>query len=277
MRHILPMYIFFSVLIGGAIAALIKQDRRWAYVVVALLAYQAVSTVRMYPAYMAYANELWGGPSQTYKLLNDSNVDWGQQLKDVKSYLDARNIKDCWFIYFAEGVVDTGSYGIPCKPLPTIDSLWAGEDLPAPPSIDGTVLISAGDLAGFEFGPGELNPYEQFKSLKPKDVIDYGVFVYEGHFEIPLADSISHSQRASLLLDAHRLDEALVETRQALDLAPDAVPPYVLMGDILAANGHSDEARAYYKKALTLAKTIEPDFQVDAAKNIEWKLAQSRK
>jgi hypothetical protein len=275
-RHILPMYMFLAVLIGGAMAVLIKQDRRWVYAVVVLLAYQAISSVRLYPSYMAFANELWGGPSQTHKLLSDSNADWGQQLKDVKSYLDAHNIKDCGFIYFAEGPVNASYYGIPCSELPTMDSMWLHEELQAPPAIDGTVLISAGDLSGFEFGPGALNPYEQFKSLKPKAVIDYSVFVYEGHFEIPLAASLSHSQRAQSLLEANQPEAALAEAKQALSLAPDAVRPNTLMGDILAASGKPAEARSYYEKALTLAKTIEPDFQVGSAKELERKLAASQ-
>ena len=194
-RHILPMYIFFSVLIGGGAWKLIERNRRWAYLVAALLIFQIVSTSRAYPAYLAYANELWGGPSQTYRLLSDSNSDWGQQLKDVKRYLDQHDIKDCWFIYFAEGVVDAKYYGIPCKPLPTADSLWVDEAVNAPPAVDGTVLVSAGDWSGFEFGAGALNPYEQFKYLHPVAVIDYGVFVYQGHFDIPLAASITHSQK----------------------------------------------------------------------------------
>ncbi|MGA3350038.1 MAG: hypothetical protein ABSC33_13525, partial [Candidatus Sulfotelmatobacter sp.] len=248
-------------------------NRRWAYPVLVLLIFQAISTVRTYPAYLAYANELWGGPSQTYKLLSDSNVDWGQQLKDVKHYLDEHGIQDCWFIYFGEGVIDASYYGIPCKPLPTADSLWVDEPANAPPAIDGTVLISAGDLSGFEFGPGELNPYEQFKTAHPTAVIDYGVFFYNGHFEIPLAASIGHSQKAQWLLDEHHIDAALVEAQKALSLAPNAVKPNSLMGDVLAADGHPDEARGYYQKALTLAKNVEPDFQVGSVSGLEKKLA----
>ncbi len=62
LRHILPMYVFLTVLIGGAAWTLIKANRRWAYVVGALLIFQVVSTTRAFPAYLAYANELWGGP-----------------------------------------------------------------------------------------------------------------------------------------------------------------------------------------------------------------------
>jgi Dolichyl-phosphate-mannose-protein mannosyltransferase len=272
-RHILPMYLFFSVLIGGAASKLIHHNRRWVFPVFALLIFQAISTSHSYPAYLAYANELWGGPPRVHELLSDSNSDWGQQLKDVKHYLDQRNIKDCWFIYFAEGVVDASYYGIPCKPLPTVDSLWVNEPANAPPAIDGTVLISAGDLSGLEFGPAPLNPYELFKSLRPVAVIDYGVFVYEGHFEIPLAASIGHSQKAQWLLDANRLDEALSEAQQAVALAPDAVRPNVVLGDILTAMQRPDDARAFYQKALTLAQTVEPAFQVGSVDDLKKKLA----
>jgi 4-amino-4-deoxy-L-arabinose transferase-like glycosyltransferase len=272
-RHILPMYLFFSVLIGGAASKLIRDNRRWIFLVVALLIFQAISTSRSYPAYLAYANELWGGPPRVHDLLSDSNSDWGQQLKDVKRYLDQRNIKDCWFIYFGEGVIDASYYGIPCKPLPTMDSLWVDEPANAPPAIDGTVLISAGDLSGFEFGPAPLNPYEQFKSLRPVAVIDYGVFVYQGHFEIPLAASIGHSQKAQWLLDANRLPEALAEAQQAIALAPDAVRPNIVLGDILSAMQRPGDARVSYQKALTLAQTVEPAFQVAAVDELKKKLA----
>jgi hypothetical protein len=272
-RHILPMYLFLSVLIGGASWRLIQRNRSWAYVVVALLIFQAFSTSRAFPAYIAYANELWGGPAHVHELLSDSNSDWGQQLNDVRRYLDHHNIKDCWFIYFAEGVVDARYYGIPCRQLPTMDSLWMEEPLDAPPAIDGTVLVSAGDLSGFEFGAGPLNPYEQFKSLPPTAVIDYGVFVYNGHFEIPLAASISHSQKAQWLLESHQLPQALAEAQQAVALTPDAAKSNALLGDVLSAMGRTNEARASYEKALTLAKTIEPDFQIGLAEELERKLA----
>jgi 4-amino-4-deoxy-L-arabinose transferase-like glycosyltransferase len=272
-RHILPMYLFFSVLIGGAASKLIRDNHRWIFLVVALLIFQAISTSRSYPAYLAYANELWGGPPRVHELLSDSNSDWGQQLKDVRHYLDQRNIKDCWFIYFGEGVIDASYYGIPCKPLPTADSLWVNEPANAPPAIDGTVLISAGDLSGFEFGPPPLNPYEQFQSLRPVAVIDYGVFVYEGHFEIPLAASIGHSQKAQWLLDTNHLAEALSEAQQAVALAPDAVRPNVVLGDVFTAMQRPGEARVSYQKALTLAQTVEPAFQVGAVTDLKKKLA----
>jgi len=57
------------------------------------------------------------------------------------------------------------------------------------------VLIRATVLSGFETGTGSLNPHGQFQKLKPAAVIDYGVFVYDGHFEIPLAAALRHVQK----------------------------------------------------------------------------------
>jgi len=272
LRHILPMYPFLYALAGGAAAKLMENSRKWIYAVAALVLFQVITTTRVFPAYMAYANELWGGSSRTYKYLSDSNVDWGQQLKSTKTYLERKGIKDCWFIYFAEGPVRMKDYGIPCKPLVTIGTLWLDEELDIPPSVDGSVLISAGTLSGFEFGPGPLNPYEVFKLRQPTDVIDYAVFVFNGHFDIPLAASYSHAQKAQFLLREKRPEEALGEAQQALALAPDALKPNVLVGDVLVALKRPDEARPYYEKALTLAKTVEPEFQVGWVESLEEKL-----
>ena len=271
-RHILPVYIFLSVLIGGATWALIRQNRRWAYLVVALLLIHTVSSLWTFPVYLAYANELWGGPSKTYKYLTDSNVDWAQQLKATKQYLDQRGVKDCWFAYFAEGVADFKYNGIPCKPLPTVVTIWLNERVDVPVSIDGPVLISASTLSGYEFGPGSLNPYEQFKWLAPTAVIQHGVFVFDSHFDIPLASALSHVQKAQNLLVAKQVEQALVEAQAAVTLAPNAVDVQLMLGDVLAAMGQTERARSAYGKALVLAKTIEPEFQIRSIPSIERKL-----
>ncbi len=272
-RHVLPIYIFLAVLIGGATAKLIEKDRRWLYAVVALLVFQAVSVLRTFPAYVSYANEAFGGPAHVHELLSDSSSDWGQQLKSVKRYLDDHGIKNCWFAYFGQGVVDYRYYGIPCKPLVTADSLYFDGPHDVPPAIDGPVLISAGVLSGFEFGPAPLNPYEQFKQLRPEAVVDYGVFVYDGHFDIPLAAALSHAQKAGVLLAENDDLAALAEARQAETLAPDSASVNATMGKALDANGRSQDALQYYEKALRLAQTVQPKFQEGLIKALEQRLS----
>jgi tetratricopeptide (TPR) repeat protein len=272
-RHILPLYVFLSALAGGAAWAFIQRNRKWAYAVAALLLLHAASSAMAFPHYIAYSNELWGGPSNTYRYLSDSNADWGEQLKETKKYLDARGVKDCWFVYFAEGVAEPAYYGIPCKPLPTINTLWVNERIEVPAAIDGPVLVSASNLSGFEFGPGPLNPYEQFKRLRPTTVIGRGVFVFDGRFDLPLASALSRVQKAQNLLAEGQVEQALSEARAAIALAPEAVQTRLMLGDALAASGRPAEARAEYEKALSLAKTIEPEFQVRSVPDIERKLS----
>src|SRR5260370_20433585 len=196
-RHILPLYVFLSVLIGGAAWALIRNDRRWAYAIALLLLLHAISSLRVFPTYNAYANELWGGPANTYKYLTDSNTNGAQQLKATKQYLDERGVKDCWIAYFAQGLVDPAYYGIPFRPLPTVLTPWLQTPVEVPATIDGPVLISAGTLSGFEFGPGPLNPYDQFQRLQPTAVIQHRIQVFDGHFDVPLASALAHEQHAT--------------------------------------------------------------------------------
>jgi hypothetical protein len=273
-RHILPIYAFLGVLIGGAAMVLIDGQRRWSYVFGALILFQVVTSLRAFPTYIPYVNEAWGGPKNAWWLLSDSNSDWAQQLKATKQYLDARGVKDCWFVYFGEGVIDTSYYGIPCRALPTPDAMWVNEKFyDTPQVIDGMVLISAGNLSGFEFGPGELNPYEQFKTIPPTAVIQHGIFVFEGHFEIPLAASIGHRQKANDLLARRKVDEALIEAQHAVELAPNAVASNVVLGDVLSALNRKDEARAAYEHALKSAQSIHPEFQVGWIPALQKKIA----
>jgi len=260
-RHILPLYVFFSVLIGGAASAFIRSDRRWGYAIALLLVIHAVSSLRVFPTYLAYANELWGGPANTYKYLTDSNTDWAQQLKATKQYLDKRGVKECWIAYFAHGLVDPAYYGIPCKPLRTVLTPWLQVPVEAAATIDGPVLISAGTLSGFEIGPGQLNPYDQFQKLQPTAVIEHGIFVFDGHFDIPLASALVHEQRARELFAANLVDRALEEADAAIAVYPDCVTSQVLLGDVMMIRKRPVEARAAYEKALTLAQTVEPEFQ----------------
>jgi tetratricopeptide (TPR) repeat protein len=157
--------------------------------------------------------------------------------------------------------------------LPTINTLWLNQQIDVPASIDGPVLVSASNLSGFEFGPGPLNPYEQFKHLRPTAVIGGGVFVFDGHFDVPLASALSRVQKAQNFLAAGQAEQALSEAQAALALAPEALQTRMMMGDVLAASGRREGARAEYEKALSLAKTIEPEFQVRSVPDIERKLA----
>ena len=89
-RHILPLYVFLFILAGAGIAALASQPTaRWAWVGAALLAAHIASSLAAFPNFIPYANEAWGGQRNVHNLLSDANVDWGQQLLQVKKWQDS--------------------------------------------------------------------------------------------------------------------------------------------------------------------------------------------
>jgi hypothetical protein len=276
LRHILPVYVFLIPLVAGAAWIFIRGDLRWAWVIGLLLIAQAVTSLRTFPAYIAYANELWGGPANTYKYLSDSNADWGQQLKATKKYLDGRGITNCWFAYFAEGVVDTDYYGIPCKPLITADTLWVDKQVDIPPVIDGPVLISVGTLSGFEFGSDALNPYRQFNHVQPTALIQGGVLVFDGRFRVARASALSFAQKSWNRMAAGQFDQALAEATSAVATDPDCIDAEEAMGDALAALHRTGDARASWQAALALAQKLEPGVREGRISRIERKLAGGR-
>ena len=273
-RHVLPIFPFLIVLIAYAAWALGQSHHRWIYPVAALLLFHIFSSVRAFPvSYIPYSNELWGGPSQTYKYLSDSNVDWGQQMIATKKYIDAHGITSCWFAYFPESGIRFRDYGIPCKTLPTPDTMWFGEQTDVPPVIEGPVFISASDLAGEELGSNVLNPYRNFQRLRPSALIEDGVFVFDGMFEVPLASALGHVQRSQIFLDRQQFDEALAEAQAAVSVAPNNMQPVMMLGDVLTRMHRDADASAAYQKALAVAQTMEPEAKDVWTATIRKKLA----
>jgi hypothetical protein len=268
-RHILPMYPFLAVLIAGAVVALSRAHGRWMCLALVLLGWHIVSSMRSYPVYLAYSNEAWGGPSHTHRYLTDSNVDWGQQLLSVKTYLDRNGIKDCWFGYFVQPLIDFHVYGIPCRELPTPDSIWSHYQIDTPTTISGTVLISVSDLTGYEFGSELLSPYQPFMHLRPVAVIDHGVNVYTGTFDTHFASALGHTTRATTLLDAKNYPAALDEAQQAVATDPQVFQAQMILGDTLAALHRDQESASAYDRALTIANSMAPDAKADRLKTIQ--------
>jgi hypothetical protein len=274
MRHLLPVYPFLYALVGAAAMVLGDRDWRWSFLLGVLLCWQGLTSVRVAPAYMAYGNEAWGGPAKVDRYLGDANTDWGQQLKAVKAYLDERHITNCWFAYFPDGSIDPEDYGVHCKRLPTSDLLyWLDVPVATPPVISGTVLISAGDLEGIEFGDGKLNPYDQFWRVKPTAVIQHSVYVFDGTFAVPLAAALVEAHDASKLADEGQMDAALAKAEDAARLAPWSGQVQSTLGDVLLKDGKKVEALQRYEIALQIEETVRPDLQMEEITGVRQSIA----
>jgi hypothetical protein len=275
-RHVLPVYVFSCVLCGATLAALFEHGRTWQIVAAVLLIAQAGTSIACSPNYMAYANEAWGGPGKTYKYLSDSNTDWAQQLVAVADYTKKHNIHDCWFVYFADPMLLPKDYGIPCRSMNTIDTLWAGTSYEVPPHIDGTVFVSAGSQNGFEFGSAVLSPYKVFEQSKPVDFLQDGVFVYNGSFDVPLDSAMGHVVNAMTLLGKKDVAGALAEAEIGAKTAPGEVWPEVVYGDALAAAGRNAEAAQAYQSALPKIAQMDPDAREEWETKVKKGIAKLR-
>ena len=270
-RHLLPMYAFVIIFAAAAAATLAGMNRRWAILCSVLIVAHVLSSLLVFPNELAYANEASGGPGNLHNLLSDASVDWAQQLLQVKQWQDRHPDQECWFAYFARPVIDPGVYGIRCHALPTADTQWGGVGL-VPPSITGTVLISAGDLSGCEWPSGLLNPYRSFQSLHPNLAIDDSVFVYQGTFAVPEVSALASAQQSQALLAKGQSAPALAVAHEAVVTAPDNLLAQTALGDAAAAAGDKQMAETAWLAALQFAQRLEPGAQSSYIPDLESKI-----
>jgi len=271
-RHILPVDTFMFILAAGGITALASGSKRWAYFGAGLVLAHIVSALTVFPNYIAYANEAWGGPKNVHKLFSDANVDWAQQLIQVKEWQDRHPGEECWFAYFARPEIDPAVYGIRCHALPTADTGWLGGSEIVPQVINGYVLLSAGDWSGCEWPSARMNSYAIFQPLKTVEMIDYGVLVYHGSFQVNQTAALSRAQNAYSLQAQGKLPEALALVREAVSLDPGEITSQTALGDIAAAMGQKDEARKAWQAAIDSARWMEPEAQATTIPDLESKL-----
>ena len=256
-RHLLPVYPFLIVLVSFGAWKLSERHRSAAVIVTALIVFHVVSSVRAFPNYIPYSNELWGGPEKTYRTLSDSNVDWGQGLLALKHYIDSHQIKDCWFAYSAGGVVDVSYYGIPCQALPTSFADRNGLPMPLiPAQVSGAVFISSIEISGAYWGADWANPLLPFRRLPPAAVIAGSILAYHARVDISQLSALTHEKLAMKLLKDGQMNQALSEAETAVDIAPDRPIAHATRSMILSAMGRKEEAGEEIVKARTIAANI---------------------
>lgn len=162
-RYILPLYPLLCIWISQ-LAPQLKLNRigavlRWCFL--GLLVWYAGESVHISPHYLAYFNQIGGGPDKGLGLLFESDFDWGQDLKGLNSFLNERKIERIKFGYFS--TADPAHYGIHYDPLPCED--------PAKPQ---TGMIAASATALQTWGC-----YDWLKSYKPINKVGYTIFIYD--------------------------------------------------------------------------------------------------
>jgi 4-amino-4-deoxy-L-arabinose transferase-like glycosyltransferase len=177
LRYVLPIYPFFLVAAGAVVTKLINVPRGKILLVILIL-WSVVATGRIYPHHLAYFNELAGGSVNGYKHLVDSNLDWGQDLVKLKSFLKRYGIVSIRLSYY--GMSDPAYYGINYQYLPSPKfQPWTQrhrneENFKLE---KGLYAISATNIAGIFLQ--NRDTYEYFRRLEPIDSVGYSILIYE--------------------------------------------------------------------------------------------------
>lgn len=164
LRYILPAFPFLFMLCGRIISS--SLTRKQIVVLNCLLIWLIGSTLYICPQYLAYYNELIGGPSNGYKYLLDSNTDWGQDFIRLKEYMTQHQLEKIWFT--PSGPVDPKAYGIDFKEIPK-------------EPVSGIVALSV-DVDPYRGFPGpdptKRERYHWLNQYPPIARVGYSIFVY---------------------------------------------------------------------------------------------------
>ncbi|MFP4343734.1 MAG: ArnT family glycosyltransferase [Anaerolineales bacterium] len=181
-RHLLPVLPFLYLAVAGSAGSLsrkaVPMPRHpllpYYLLLTALLGWQALGTLRVSPHYLAFFNELAGGPESGWRFLADSNTDWGQTFKALAEYQAAHDLGSVKLSAFT--FYDPAAYGVEYEPL--VPMTGAPPVLPRrfnPPA--GLYAISATTLDGV---PLPYPPtFDWFRHREPFHKVGYAIFLYE--------------------------------------------------------------------------------------------------
>lgn len=176
-RHLLPVLPFTILLVSAMTISLLKAPflKLKYLILIILILWQAIPVILIYPHFLAYFNELAGGPNRGYVYTVNSNLDWGQDLKRLKNWVAEKGIDKIYVDYFGGG---SAEYYLKEKYLP-----WRGERDPNEFPKGNYLAVSATFLQGGrgEPAPGFTQPtgcYLWLDEYQPIAKIGYSIFIY---------------------------------------------------------------------------------------------------
>jgi len=140
-RHILPIFPFVFLFISKTINLIDFKKMKFQTIgFVILIAWYLASALISFPNYLAYFNEFAGGPNGGYKILADSNLDWGQDVFRIKDYMTQNDIQKPYMVYGWDGDSYLQKYSLDYVNL-----------APGDTNIKGDVVIGASALEGTDY------------------------------------------------------------------------------------------------------------------------------
>lgn len=177
-RYLLPAYPLLLIMLGSYGPAC-RQSRAISVSSGILILWLLISSVLAWPNYISYFNELIGGSRQGYHWVADSNIDWGQDLKELKHFMDGHRIDRIQLSYF--GTADPVHYDISYEYLPSSN----GALQPTLPLPDGQeparfLAISSYNYQGIAFDEkGEENIYRFLYNYVPNYMVGRSILIFD--------------------------------------------------------------------------------------------------
>jgi Dolichyl-phosphate-mannose-protein mannosyltransferase len=171
-RYVLPVYPFLFVYAAGIVASPVFARRGVRLAVGVLCFWLAASSLAAYPDYLPYFNEIAGGSSHGIEWLDDSNVDWGQDLIQLRTFLAARRITDAKITGMA--LYEPGMYRIPgevLSPGAAVRALGSASPPPGIYAVSVHVLNRAKLVADLAVDP--------LKDRVPLAVLGHTIYVFD--------------------------------------------------------------------------------------------------
>jgi hypothetical protein len=171
-RYLIPCFPFFFIFTARIASFPFTAKPICGLLIPALLGWCLIEFVAVMPDHLSYFNQIAGGSSHGFEWLDDSNVDWGQGLIQLKDYLRDHPVGDYGFCYFGTG--DPGYYGIKGRRITDLGCILR------PPQ--GTIILSSHCLARGQammarlFGRGTEN---WLARAVPKAIVGHAYYVYQ--------------------------------------------------------------------------------------------------
>jgi hypothetical protein len=162
-RHILPAYVFALLFAGGAWEFARSSGGRIPRAIVLVgLALNMADISRYAPDYLSYFN-VFVRPQNSWRLVSDSNLDWGQGLIALRKYEAAHPNEAIHLAYF--GSVRPNLYDARALPLAPDER------------VHGTVVVSATQLSGQNLE--DPQGYRWVLSYPLRTMLNHSMFVFE--------------------------------------------------------------------------------------------------
>jgi len=216
LRYVLQIYPFLFIFAGGRAWMMARGMARWrrpvSVALAGLLVWYVAGTLRASPHYLAYFNDLVGGPENGYKYLLDSNLDWGQDLPGLARFLDANGRPEVVLSYF--GTASPRTYGITYQDFFSYNRSGRREEHLNSLAPRREVFVISANLLQCLF-IGDKHYYDWLKRKRPIAVPGHSIFVYD-----ITDDADSHTRLGISYLGGNLLAKAEREFRRALAIDP---------------------------------------------------------